>query len=57
MASATAQVSSCKCSNEGQDSIYGKNNRVFNQTSKKASDKTISARCTVCGIEKQIVVS
>lgn len=40
-------VSKCNCEHEGQDSMYGKGNRVFNNGLK-------SAKCTVCGATREV---
>lgn len=40
----------CNCKSEFQDSLYGKNVRVFNSTG-KADGKVSGYRCTVCGRE------
>jgi hypothetical protein len=40
-------IKKCDCTHEYQDSVYGKNNRVFNVFGKN-NDKV---RCTVCGKE------
>ena len=39
-----AEVKQCTCQNAGQDELYGKGNRLHNQT------KSGSYRCSVCGI-------
>jgi hypothetical protein len=53
----TAKVSRCSCNNEGQDSIYGSKNRVFNQTSKSSQKKGESGEytCTVCNIKIKLI--
>lgn len=40
-----SEIHDCKCTNEFQDQVYGKNKRLFNDTVK-------GYRCTVCGTEK-----
>lgn len=45
---AEAKVLKCKCQSEFQDSLYGKNNRLFNPTG-KGSSQGDGYRCTVCG--------
>ena len=42
-------IARCTCQHEGQDKLYGKKLRVFNQT-RKNEGKTW--RCTVCLAEK-----
>jgi len=37
----------CKCVNEGQDKLHGKNVRVANSTAKQDKD-FVDVRCTVC---------
>lgn len=37
-------ISKCDCKHDYQDSVYGKNNRVHNQ-----SGKVTEIHCTVCG--------
>lgn len=44
-------VTTCKCKNDFQDQTYGKQQRVFNTTMKKAGDGRIGIRCTACGSE------
>jgi hypothetical protein len=39
----TSKVKPCTCSNEGQDNLYGKGNRLHNMKFDK------SFICTVCG--------
>ncbi len=47
----TVKVKPCICENQYQDSKYGKNQRVMNQT-KKQDGKVY--RCTACGREQQV---
>jgi hypothetical protein len=44
MAAQKTLVRSCSCSNEGQDALYGKGQRVMNET----ADNPPKKRCTVC---------
>lgn len=44
-----AKIFSCTCKHEYQDSVYGKNNRVFNPKGK--GEDLSGYRCTVCGKE------
>ena len=37
----------CKCPNPGQDAMYGRNNRVMNET-KTANGQPKKYRCTCC---------
>lgn len=46
----TMAVIKCSCSNEYQDSKYGKGKRVANSTNKLVGDKVVH-RCTVCNKE------
>lgn len=40
----------CKCVNDYQDVVYGKNNRLCNKTKKAKNNTNITVvRCTVCG--------
>jgi hypothetical protein len=41
------KVKKCKCKSEGQDTLHGAGNRVFNQTGALLP----TFRCTVCGKE------
>ena len=45
---AESKVMKCSCKHEFQDSVYGKNMRVFNPIG-KSQDR--GYRCTVCGKE------
>ncbi len=40
-------ILNCSCNHEGQDKLYGKGRRVFNETKKPDT-----YRCTVCKVEK-----
>ena len=42
-----AEVKKCNCQHEGQDKLYGKNNRLMNSF----GTPTKGYRCTVCGKE------
>lgn len=44
-----AKIFKCTCEHEGQDQMYGKFNRVFNEM-----ETTGKFRCTVCGKEIKI---
>ena len=48
MANITTVIKSCTCANPGQDALYGKQQRVHNQT----KDNPPKLRCTVCVKEK-----
>lgn len=52
MATETAKVKQCSCSNSGQDELYGSKNRVHNLTSKSSQKKGENGeyKCTVCGV-------
>lgn len=41
-----AVVKSCTCKNDGQDKLYGTQQRLFNQT------QSGDYRCTVCGVSE-----
>lgn len=51
------KIMPCTCKHEFQDSLYGKNKRLFNaragrkEHGTKAEGKAIGYRCTVCGAE------
>lgn len=45
-------VRPCTCTNEGQDELYGKGNRLWNHASGKGS-KPKRYRCTVCNITQE----
>ena len=47
-----AKVFACTCSHPSQDSIYGKNRRLWNPCVTKGS-KRVGFRCTVCGRERE----
>lgn len=40
----------CKCKHDFQDTVYGKNVRLANPTSKIYPDGMIDVRCTVCNV-------
>lgn len=40
------RIIQCTCQHEFQDELYGKRNRVFNET--VSGDKVTGYRCTVC---------
>ena len=44
-------IKKCNCTHAYQDKIYGKKQRVFNETKQGARGATGSYRCTVCGRE------
>ena len=50
----STSISSCTYKHEGQDSLYGKQERVMNHTSTKVVDGSVEVRCTVCGSKKVI---
>ena len=44
-----SEVKHCSCANEGQDTLYGKGNRVHNRCEKSGSQPgSPKYRCTVC---------
>lgn len=45
---AESKIMKCTCNHSGQDSIYGKNMRLFNPMGKTQDS---GFRCTVCGKE------
>lgn len=51
MGTKTAVILTCKCVHEGQDRLYGKNQRVGNLLAKDAKSSTSTYRCSVCGTE------
>lgn len=46
----------CSCYNRYQDTLHGQSMRVHNPCKSKSTGKWDSARCTVCGSEKQNVI-
>lgn len=44
----------CTCAHEGQDAVNGKQQRVFNPTTKQSRDDTVQATCTVCGATRNL---
>lgn len=47
---AECKISKCDCKNEFQDSLYGKQMRIFNPLG-KGSSQGDKYKCTVCGKE------
>jgi hypothetical protein len=48
------KVSRCTCDSDYQDSIHGKDQRVWNSAFGQKTSKPNRYRCTVCGATKEI---